>query len=258
MVCSMKKILLIGELNKAIENLSESLLEDFHVQICSTDLEDIKAMTKLVKPDLIILCLIGSYELDSAIFELLVNQRIKVPVLTIGNEEECALYSEFYKTKQFHTLIRPILKRILLEKCHGILGTEKKEIEENRDNQKTEQIKKSIMVVDDSSLMLRNIKAMLEPEYKVFVSKSGKQALKFIPEKKPDLILLDYEMPQMDGRETFQKIRELEEGKEIPIVFLTGVADREHIYAVLQLEPAGYILKPPPLEKLMGVIEELI
>ena len=255
----MKKILLIGEVNKAIENIHDSLLQDFHVQICSMDLEDVKIMVKIIKPDLVILCLIGAYELDATVFELLAKQRIKIPVLTIGTEKECSLYSEFYKTKQFHALFRPILKGVLLEKCHHILDPiEKKNPIQQENKQGNKQVKKSIMVVDDSSLVLRNIKAMLEPRYKVLIANSGEQALRFIPEKKPDLILLDYEMPKLDGRQTFKKIREMEEGKDIPVVFLTGVADREHIYAVLQLEPAGYILKPPSADKIIEVIENVL
>ncbi|MGN0154280.1 MAG: response regulator [Lachnospiraceae bacterium] len=254
----MKKILLIGELNKAIENLNESLMQDFQVQVCSMDLEDVKIMTKIVKPDMVILCLIGSYELDSIIFEWFERQRITIPVLTIGTEKECYIYSQFYEKEQFHVLFRPILKRALLEKCHSIvdpIGGKKAEQQGSKEKKK---MKKSIMVVDDSPLVLRNIKSMLEPQYKVFVSSSGEQALKFIPEKKPDLILLDYEMPKMDGRLTFEKIKEMDGGREIPVVFLTGVADRGHIYAVLQLEPAGYILKPPAVDKLLGVIEEIL
>lgn len=250
----MKKILLIGEVNKAIENIHDSLLQDFHVQICSMELEDVKVMVKITKPDLIILSLIGVYESDSEVFELLAKQRIKIPVLTIGTEKERSLYSEFYKTKQFHALVRPILKGILLEKCHNILGREK----EKTSQQENKKIKKSIMVVDDSSLVLRNIKAMLESQYHVFLSNSGEQALRFVSEKKPDLILLDYEMPGLDGRQTFKKIREMEGGKDIPVVFLTGVTDREHIYAVLQLEPAGYILKPPSSDKIIEVIENVL
>ena len=76
--------------------------------------------------------------------------------------------------------------------------------------------------------------------------------------KHPDLILLDYEMPGWDGRETLEKIREDEEISDIPVVFLTGMADMEHISAVLKLSPAGYLLKPAEKEKLLGTIEEVL
>ena len=76
--------------------------------------------------------------------------------------------------------------------------------------------------------------------------------------KKPDLILLDYDMPGWNGKVTFEKIREIPEYVDIPIVFLTGMADKEHITAVLHLNPAGYILKPISSDKLLSTIESVI
>lgn len=70
-----------------------------------------------------------------------------------------------------------------------------------------------------------------------------------------DLILLDYEMPGMDGKATFEAILADEFAKDIPVVFLTSIADRKQIYAVLKSYPAGYILKPPDKEKLFSTIE---
>ena len=65
-------------------------------------------------------------------------------------------------------------------------------------------------------------------------------------------------MPGMDGRETFIKIKENPNTKNIPVLFLTGVTDKSHIYAVLELEPAGYILKPAAEEKLFSQIEQAL
>ena len=59
--------------------------------------------------------------------------------------------------------------------------------------------KKKIMVVDDSPVMLRSIKSILDRNYTVYLATSGKQALHAIEEKEPDLLLLDYKMPEMDG-----------------------------------------------------------
>lgn len=94
--------------------------------------------------------------------------------------------------------------------------------------------------------------------HKVFLATSGEQALKCIPKESPDLILLDYEMPEMNGKEVFEKIKADAYSKEIPVIFLTGVADKEHIYAVLQLNPAGYFLKPPNRSKLLEAIEGIL
>ena len=106
-------------------------------------------------------------------------------------------------------------------------------------------------------MVLRNIKDLLKPQYEVFISTSGEQALTMIPVRKPDLILLDYEMPGMDGRETFEAILKNDNMKHIPVVFLTNVAKRQQIYDVMKSIPAGYILKPPNKEKILDTIEKV-
>lgn len=75
--------------------------------------------------------------------------------------------------------------------------------------------------------------------------------------KHPDLILLDYEMPGWDGKRTLEEIRKDEEIMDIPVMFLTGVADKEHIAAVLGMKPEGYLLKPVEQSKLLSMIEEI-
>lgn len=72
------------------------------------------------------------------------------------------------------------------------------------------------------------------------------------------MILLDYEMPVEKGPEVLVKIRENEQLANIPVVFLTGITDREKIKEALSLKPQGYLLKPIDKEKLVGMIEKFI
>lgn len=104
--------------------------------------------------------------------------------------------------------------------------------------------KKKIMIVDDTPLLVRNIKNILGDRYTVFYATSGKQALHIIPEKEPDLVLLDYKMPEMDGKQVFEEMRKDEKMKDIPVIFLTSASDEKTILSILAAKPAGYILKP--------------
>ena len=118
--------------------------------------------------------------------------------------------------------------------------------------------KKRIMIVDDSAVMLRSMKGILDRTYTVYLSTSGKQALQAIPEKQPDLVLLDYKMPEMDGIAVLEAMRADDNMKDIPVVFLTSVADRKTVDSILRLKPAGYILKPPDQSKLLETIKEAL
>ena len=113
-------------------------------------------------------------------------------------------------------------------------------------------------MVDDNGTALRTIKAMLEEKYEVAMAISGAQAMTSIGKKRPDLILLDYEMPVCDGKMTLEMIRAEEDLKNIPVVFLTAVNDRANIEAVLKLKPAGYFLKTPVKDRLIEEIDRIL
>lgn len=117
---------------------------------------------------------------------------------------------------------------------------------------------KTILVVDDNATTLRGLKNVLDPYYDVILANSGMRAIAAIAKKRPDLILLDYEMPVCDGKQTFEMIKADDEIKDIPVVFLTGVNDKAHITEVLKLIPAGYMLKPYEPEKLLSTIRNIL
>lgn len=103
--------------------------------------------------------------------------------------------------------------------------------------------KKKILVVDDSGVMLHSIKGWLGRDYQVTLANSGLSAIKYMTLNRPDLILLDYEMPICDGRQTLEMIRAETEVADIPVIFLTGKGDKESILKVMSLKPEGYLLK---------------
>ena len=118
--------------------------------------------------------------------------------------------------------------------------------------------KYTVLVIDDSGLVLRSMKEVLQKEYDVKIAVSGKLALKMIPEFRPDVILLDYEMPEMNGAEVFDEIRNLPEGKEIPIIFLTSMDDKMTIVELMKKKPMGYLLKPAKQAKLFDAIKKAL
>ncbi|HBI60804.1 MAG TPA: response regulator [Lachnospiraceae bacterium] len=255
----MNKVLLIGELSEIARSLNECLTDDFQVQLCSEELANVQAMVKIIKPELIIICQIGAEEIDKAIYAWIREKCPKTPVLGITTDDGWKQCSEFYKSEQFDVLFRPVAKGELLKKCHELLGTGNGSGSEYKTADKRKQKKKKkIMIVDDSALLLRSMKSMLEKYYDICLAKSGEQALKMIPKENPDLILLDYEMEGMDGRTTFETMKEDEDMRCIPVVFLTSVADRKSIYGVLKSKPDGYILKPPDKERILEMIEGIL
>lgn len=254
----MKKIMIIGKMNQVLQDISDYLSGYFRVQICANQLDVTLGMIKVVKPDLIIISLVGTYDVDNALFAAIYNEYSEIPVLTIGTEGEKQRFRELFTSGQFENLIRPIENnQLILEAICRRLSMDMEMLEENRET-KEEDTRTHVLVVDDSAPTLRSISKMLSEKYKVTLANSGMKAMTSMGKKKPDVILLDYEMPVCDGRQTLEMIRAEEELKDIPVIFLTGVSDREHINAVLRLRPTGYLLKPAIKDVLIREIEKAV
>lgn len=116
--------------------------------------------------------------------------------------------------------------------------------------------KKKILVVDDSGAMLRNVKGWLEDSYQVALANSGTMAIKYLSTNRPDLVLLDYEMPVLNGKQVLEMIRSESEFSDIPVMFLTSKNDKESIQQVLSLKPEGYILKTTSPDQIVQMINE--
>ena len=255
----MKKILLVGKLNTVMKETNKFLSQFFHVQLCSENASVLEGMLKIINPDLVIISLIGAYDIDTSIFFMLSDQYSKIPVLTIGTKEESEAFFKYYESRQFENLIRPVENTIIMSAICKKLGLNEKKVEKDAADEKREQSgKKRILVVDDNGTALRTMKAMLEEYYDVALAISGAQAMTSIGKKRPDLILLDYEMPVCDGKMTLEMIRADDDMKSIPVVFLTAINDRTNIEAVLKLKPAGYFLKPPIKDRLLADIDRIL
>lgn len=101
-----------------------------------------------------------------------------------------------------------------------------------------------ILVIDDNMILLRTVKEMLESMFVVRIAKSTEQAIETFKAVVPHLILLDYEMPEMNGEETLKLFRSYPQIKHVPIIFLTGSSDAKTVKKLLSLNPEGYVIKP--------------
>ncbi|MCI8439665.1 MAG: response regulator [Oscillospiraceae bacterium] len=112
--------------------------------------------------------------------------------------------------------------------------------------------KPKILIVDDSLTIREGMRRLLAETYDVTVAESSVAAIRAITLNHPDLVLLDYEMPVCDGRQTLEMLRAEKEFADLPVMFLTGRRDRESMIQVMPLKPAGYLLKdskPAELKK---------
>ncbi len=116
--------------------------------------------------------------------------------------------------------------------------------------------KKSILVVDDDSDFLMIMNYWMKNHYNIVGVNSGVEAVTYLQHHAaPDLILLDYEMPDLDGYDVMQWLHGTPQTRDIPIIFLTGVSDRESVMRIVKHKPDGYLLKTSRKSELLDALE---
>lgn len=120
-------------------------------------------------------------------------------------------------------------------------------------------MKKRILIIDDEPKVVRLLSLRLkENEYETFAAYDGYQGIKMAREVKPDLILLDLEMPAGGGVSTFNDLRASFYTSLIPIIFITGVPGDEVKKLIMELGADGFFPKPFKFVELLKKIEELL
>lgn len=128
------------------------------------------------------------------------------------------------------------------------------EVKEYLKKRETAGNKPKVLIVDDSMTVRQHMGKLLSDDYDITLAESSIAAIRSITLNKPDLVLLDYEMPVCDGRQTLEMIRSDQALADIPVIFLTGRSDPESVKKVKALKPAGYLLKnlePAAIRKIL-------
>lgn len=107
-----------------------------------------------------------------------------------------------------------------------------------------ERVNAKILAVDDTELNIDIIVNALQDNYDLRVAMKGSEALRLIHEELPDLILLDINMPEMDGFEVCQKIKQIPGAEDIPVIFVSANSHLESKIKAFELGGVDYIVKP--------------
>jgi len=123
----------------------------------------------------------------------------------------------------------------------------------NRHEEVSMEKKAHILVVDDEQYVLELIKSTLEPEgYTITTASDGRSALSWLREHRPDLVLLDIKMPDLNGYQVLEHIRKQ---SDVPVIMLTGVLEPTAVQQSVGLGADDYIRKPFSPQVLLARIE---
>jgi len=252
------KVLIIEDSPSDIQLIS-SFLQDRAVQIKICDQGKI-SQEEIIRyqPDLIILDLILPQKSGWEIYyDLKADPRTEsVPILIISVLEVSAREMTQYGDI---SLLKPISEQTFHDALSELVGV---------DSGKPMKISKpvsdkenglTILVAEDNEANIMTLTSYMKAvNYNIAIARNGNEAIKMAKEIKPDLILMDVQMPEMDGLEAMRNIRMNDDLKEIPIIALTALAMQGDRKRCLDAGADEYMSKPASFKKLIALMDELL
>ena len=195
--------------------------------------------------------------IDDSVFEKLNNCLLSINAADIADTVKTKILkrSEFTTAEKLTPDLTEILRSLDVLSIDIQVALHHKPKDEDESSEGQEKSEYSILAVDDTALFLRLIKQYLDKtEYKVVCVNTGTAAIRYLTNNKPDLFLLDIDMPGMNGYELAQKIRNQDLNQ--PIVFLTAQSNRGSVVKAIQAGGTDFIIKPCTREQLLERIKK--
>jgi len=234
MTAERRNIIIVDDLKFSLLTVKERFKDKYQIFPAQTA-EELFEMLDRVDPELILLD-IGMPETDG--FEVI--KRLKgdvrykhIPVIFLSAKSDRKSIVRGLALGAVDFIIKPFHDDHLID-C----------IENHLDPSRADAIKPIIMAVDDNPSVLRSIKSMLDNEYKVYTLTEPQVMTEALKKVSPDLFLLDYKMPVINGFELFQIIRNMPRHRETPIMYLTSEGTIDNLSIALSLGSADFIVKP--------------
>lgn len=243
-----REVLLIGKINSFIVNAAGKGLEKEGIEVKRTA-PDITAIDKeRGKTRVWIFYLTGSDDVNDELLVYLKDHIAEEHVYLniVGNPDEINDVKAVIPDEEIADVYeRPLDVHVLAQ------GLDNAFFQVERDNEK-----KRILIVDDNATALKTMKNILSDRYAVYMANSGVSAITFLAKNPVDLILLDYEMPVVNGPKVLEMLKSEPSIEAPPVMFLTAKGDKESVMTALALKPVNYLLKTMPPEELIKTIDD--
>jgi signal transduction histidine kinase/CheY-like chemotaxis protein/HAMP domain-containing protein len=259
---AVKTLLLVEDNESAIIQLKDILEDSGYRLLVAQNGEEALGIIAQTIPDAIVLDLmmpgIDGFEVLGALREA--ERTAHVPVLILTAKQITAEELKFLSRNNVHQLIQKgdIHPRALLDAVAGMMEAGPAEASVPAPQRIAPGATPVVLIVEDNADNMLTVKALLGDEYTVIEAVDGRESIALAVQHKPDLILMDMELPGMHGTEAFVALRQAEETRRIPVIALTAsatVSEREYILA---LGFDAYIAKPIDEDRFFPIIREVL
>ncbi|MCR4780255.1 MAG: response regulator [Ruminiclostridium sp.] len=264
------KILITGKNRQIIaSDISRHIENDVNCEVigCQPLKSELMHTVLTERPRVILILLRDESPTEVRVYDLLRDymRAGSAAVIVISNEEDKKTFMFNTGLEKMLFLPRQFSLSVLCDKLRefkNVLAEEKEEsyfFEFENTAPAREFERKHILVVDDDPQQLFQIKDQLKEFYEVTAITSGTLVARVLERYKVDLIFLDYLMPKMNGPEVMAMVRGDMRYADIPIVFLTGVAEKETVIkTITEYRPQGYLLKPTKKSEIVAKVIDIL
>ena len=181
------------------------------------------------------------YYMDEEVFERN-DMLLYLRDLCIGEEKSLILIGTAF---EYQEAIKSVPESCILKWYERPFDMEEflRDVSRFFDNYGKSDVKKQILIIDDDETYMMMIESWLSDIYQIEMANSGLQAIRWLAKNRPDLVLLDYEMPITNGPQLLAMMKSEVGTSNIPVMFLTGKQDRNSVMTGLNLKPVDYLLK---------------
>jgi putative two-component system response regulator len=236
-----KKIIYVDDVTYSLKSLKNRLTEFYDIFPAESASKMFELLT-FFKPDLILLDVnmpeINGYE---AIRSLKADDRYaEIPVIFLTSSSDRDSVVKGLSLGAVDYVIKPFVVSKLVESIENNLNPRKNKMNSHEDDAD----KPSVLIVDDVDSMLRAMQYALQDRYNVHIISKPENVMDFLRYRIPDLILLDYMMPVLNGFDLIHMIREVPEYNKIPIIIITSEGTPDHVNKAMSLGASDFIVKP--------------
>lgn len=217
------------------------------------------------KPKVILIFIKDEDAKDIHVYDVLTDytKLHSVKVIVVCDENDKRIFSRNTSLSRFMVLPSHVKIDVICDRLNEIREEMEAEVEQSKleviETEPEVFTRKHILVVDDDAQQLTQIKEHLKEFYEVTVVNSGKLVMRCLERFRIDLIFLDYLMPEMTGPDVLKMIRGDRRFADIPVVFLTGVSEKDTVIKTIkEFKPQGYILKPTTKADIVVKVIEIL
>lgn len=279
----MKKLLIIGRINNVLEDLyhyfDDRMSSELQVQVCPLQRETVKGVMRITQPNIVIVNINGTEADNGLVMSDIYNNFPLTWVICLGSQKEFQPFKGYFEIIQFSPIERPCDNSMILAKVREILeipitneydALRQKRVADTQEDkaehvhyETTEGDRKTyrkhfVLLVDNDEKYVRSLKEKLSEIHQVMMATSASQCMTLLGFKKPEIVLLNNDIKDVNGRDLIEAVLEFPDCMNIPVILITKPGENMEKAEYNKIGAEGFITRTASIDKIYDIIDNTL